>query len=151
MSYLMRIDPMHHMARMEREMDRWMRRFFRPLAELEEAEGVRIPSVDVSETENEVIVKAELPGIKKEDLNIEVLPDALRLSAQISREREEGGKEGTFHLRERVWGRFERLIPLPTEVKVDEAKASLHEGVLEIHLPKAEPTKAIEPKKIEVQ
>jgi HSP20 family protein len=151
MSYLMRIDPMRDLVRMEREMDRMMRRFFRPFAEIEEAEGVRIPTVDVSETEGEVLVKAEIPGIKKEDLNIEVLPDTLRLSAQLSREREEGAKEGTFHLRERVWGRFERAIPLPAEVKVDEVKASLHEGVLEVRLPKVEPTKITEPRKIEVQ
>lgn len=150
MSYLMRIDPMRDLARMEREMDRMMRRFFRPFPEIEEAEGVRIPSVDVSETDTEVLVKAEIPGIKKEDLNIEVLPDTLRLSAQLSREREEG-KEGTYHLRERVWGRFERAIPLPAEVKVEEVKASLHEGVLEVRLPKVAPTKVTEPKKIEVQ
>jgi HSP20 family protein len=150
MSYLMRIDPMRDLVRMEREMDRMMRRFFRPFAEIEEAEGVRIPSVDVSETENEVLVKEEIPGIKKEDLSIEVLPDTLRLSAQLSHEREEG-KEGTYHLRERVWGRFERSIPLPVEVKVDEVKASLHEGVLEVRLPKMEPTKVTEPRKIEVQ
>jgi HSP20 family protein len=150
MSYLMRIDPMRDLVRMEREMDRMMRRFFRPFAEIEEAEGVRIPSVDVSETESEVLVKAEIPGIKKEDLNIEVLPDTLRLSAQLSREREEG-KEGTYHLRERVWGRFERSIPLPAEVKVDDVKASLHEGVLEVRLPKMEPAKVTEPRKIEVQ
>lgn len=151
MSYLMRIDPMRDLVRMEREMDRMMRRFFRPLVEAEAMEEVRIPSIDVSETEDEVIVKAEVPGIKKEDLSIEVLPDTLQLSAKLSREREEGAKEGTFHLRERVWGRFERSIPLPTEVKVDQVKAALHEGVLEVRLPKMEPTKAIQPRKVEVQ
>jgi HSP20 family protein len=128
------------------------RHFLRPFGDLEgESEGVRVPSVDVSETENEVLVKAELPGISKENLDIEVLPSELILKAELSKEHEEGGHEKTYHLHERVWSRFERAIPLPAEVKTEEAKAKLHEGVLEITLPKREPTKLAEPRRIPIE
>ena len=81
-------------------------------------------------------------GIKKEDLDIEVMPDSVHLQAEVKREHEEGGKEQTFHRRELVWQRFERTIPLPTQVKTEDVKAKLENGLLEIHLPKAEETKA---------
>ncbi len=139
MSYLMRLDPYRGLSRMQREMDRLMRGFFGP-APVEEDE-VRIPSIDLSETENEVVVKAEVPGIEKDNLDIEVTPDSLSLSAEVTHEREEGGKGQTYHRRERVWQRFERTIPLPVEVKTEDVKAKLENGVLEIHLPKAEEAK----------
>jgi len=149
MSYLMRIDPYRGLSRIQHEMDRFLRGFFGPgVTEVEEFERVRIPSVDISETGDEVIVKAEVPGIKKEDLDIEVMPEVLTLAAEVKREQEEGGREETFHRRERVWQRFERTIPLPAEVKAGEVKAKLENGVLEIHLPKVEEEK---PKSLKVQ
>jgi HSP20 family protein len=148
MSYLMRFDPFRGLTRMQREMDRLMRTFLTP-AEVEEVEtGVRVPSVDIAENDTEIIVKAELPGIKKEQLEIEVLPETLSLSAEAEQEREIEGR--IFRRRERVWGRFAREIPLPAEVKPDEANAKLENGLLEIHLPKTEEAKAATPKKIHV-
>jgi HSP20 family protein len=147
MSYLMRLDPFRGFTRMQREMDRLMRGFLTPV-ETEEEEGIRVPSVDISETDTEIVVKAELPGIKKEELEIEVLPETLSLSAEVEREREEEGR--IFRRRERVWGRFEREIPLPVEVKPDAANAKLENGLLEIRLPKTEEARAHTPKRIHV-
>ncbi len=111
-----------------RDMDRFLRGFFgQGPVETEELERVRVPSVDISETEQEVLVKAELPGISKEDLDLEVRPEELLVVGQIRHEREEGGPEQTYHRRERVWQRFERRIPLPVEVKTEEVKAKLRE------------------------
>ena len=147
MSYLMRIDPFRGLTRMQREMDRLMRNFLTP-AETEPEEGIRVPSVDVSETDTEVVVKAEVPGISKEQLDIEVLPDLLSLSAEVEKEQEVEGR--VFRRRERVWGRFQRDIPLPVEVKPEAANAKLENGLLEIHLPKIEQAKAAAPKRIHV-
>ncbi len=140
MSYLMRqLDPYHGLSRLQRDMDRFLRGFLGPgPVETEELERVRIPSVDIAETEQEVLVRAELPGISKEDLDLEVRPEELILVGQVRHEKEEGGPEETYHRRERVWQRFERRIPLPVEVKTEDVKARLENGVLEVHLPKAE-------------
>ncbi len=149
MSYLMRIDPFRGLTRMQREMDRLMRNFLTPAeAGVEVEEGIRVPSVDVSETDTEVVVKAEVPGISKEQLDIEVLPDLLSLSAEVEKEHEVEGR--VFRRRERVWGRFQRDIPLPVEVKPEAANAKLENGLLEIHLPKTEQAKAAAPKRIHV-
>lgn len=148
MSYLMRFDPFRGLTRMQREMDRLMRSFLAP-TEIEELEpGVRVPSVDIEESEEEVVVKAELPGISKDQLDIEVMPETLSLSAEVEKEREQEGR--VCRRRERVWGRFEREIPLPAEVKPEEANAKLENGLLEIHLPKTERAKAATPRKIHV-
>ena len=150
MSYLMRIDPFRGLSRMHREMDRMMRGFLTPIELGEEPAGVRLPTVDIAETQEEVIVKAEVPGVSKEDLDIEVLPESLSLSAQTHLEKEEGEKGARYYCRERVWERFERTIPLPAEVKTEGVSAKLKDGVLEIHLPKAVPSRTNGPQRIQV-
>ena len=137
-------------SRLRDEMDRLFQDFMRPLwAEREEAEipGYRMPAVDLAETNDEYMLKAELPGVSKENLNVEVMPDMISIKAEISEERETG--KGSFHRRERVYNSFRRVIPLPTEVKAEEAKANFKDGLLEIHLPKAQPSQA-KPVKVEV-
>jgi len=148
----MRWDPFRGLVRMQRDMDRLFNELFgQPMVrwEREEEEGIRIPSVDVIETEHEVVVKAELPGIDKDKIQVEVMPEQLNLSAEMREEREH--KEGTLHRRERVWGRFERSIPLPCEVIGDQVKASYRDGLLEVHLPKSERAKAATPRKVSIE
>ena len=147
MSYLMRLDPFRGLTRMPREMDRLMRSFLTPM-EPELEEGVRVPSVDMAETEQEIVVKAEMPGISKDQLDIQVLPDMLSLSADLSAEKEEEGRH--YRCRERVWGRFQRDIPLPVEVNPEEVRATLEQGVLEVRMPKSERAKAPTPKKVTI-
>ena len=152
MSNIVRWDPFRGVVRMQREMDHLFSDLFgRPLVrwEPEETEGIRIPSIDLVETEQEVVLKAEMPGIDKDKIEVEVMPEYLTLSAEMREEKEE--KDATHHRRERVWGRFERSIPLPVEVVTDQAKATYREGLLEIHLPKTERAKSQTPRKIVIE
>jgi HSP20 family protein len=117
--------------------------------EREAEDGIRIPSIDLVETEQEVVVKAELPGIDKDKIQLEVMPERLSLSAEMRQEKEHS--EGTLHRQERIWGRFERSIPLPAEVITDQVNASFENGLLEVHLPKSERAKAATPKKVTIR
>jgi len=150
MSSMMRWDPFRGLLRMQRDMDQMLSELFGPPARwTEEPEGVRIPSVDLVETESELVVKAELPGIDKDKIQIEVTPEQVSIAGEMSEEKEE--KEATHHRRERVWGRFERTVALPTEVVTDQAKATYRDGLLEIHLPKSERAKALTPKRVKIE
>ena len=103
------------------------------------------PVVDVYETDQDLVVKAELPGVKKENVEVSIRDNALHIKGEKKEEKEE--KTETYHRVERVYGKFERVIPLPTDVKVEAAKAEFKDGVLEIRIPKAEGSKE---KKIEI-
>jgi len=96
------------------------------------------PLADVKETDEEVIVAMDLPGMDKGDVEITVTEDALEVKAERKTEKEE--KEEEFYKKERTFARFERSLKLPAEVKAEDAKASLKDGVLEVHLPKVEVT-----------
>lgn len=150
MSYLMRRDPFRGLVRLQDEMDRLFQTFFgQQGAEAERTAGARVPAVDVAETETDVVVKAELPGVTKDNLQIEVLPEVLSLKAEASEAKEE--KSASYHRRERTWARFERTVPLPAEVRTDAVKATLQDGVLEVRMPKSERAKAATPRKIQVE
>jgi HSP20 family protein len=102
--------------------------------------------VDVAENDNELIVRASLPGLDPEDINISVEGDMLTIRGELNEEKEE--QRGQYHLRERQYGSFSRTISLPTRVSVDQANAEFKNGVLTLTLPKAEEVK---PKLIKVQ
>lgn len=102
--------------------------------------------VDIYETENEVVVKAEVPGIKKEDLEINLQDNILTIRGQTKEEEEV--KEENFYRHEVRCGSFFRSIPLPSEVKQDEIKATCDNGVCTIRAPKA--TKEKVGKKIDI-
>ncbi|MCD6352851.1 MAG: Hsp20/alpha crystallin family protein [Proteobacteria bacterium] len=101
------------------------------------------PSVDIHEDKNNLIIKAELPGIKKEDVSIEIKDNVLTIKGE--RKRDEEIKRENYHRIERVYGSFSRSFTLPDAVKEDKVKAGYKDGILEITLPKAEKaqTKAI--------
>jgi len=105
-----------------------------PLAPMD----VAAPLADVKETDKEVIVTMDLPGVEKGDINIFVSEDSLEVKAEQKKVTEE--KEEDFYRKERTYSRLERVLKLPAEVKSDEAKASLKDGVLEVYLPKVEVT-----------
>jgi HSP20 family protein len=94
------------------------------------------PSVDMRETENEVIVKADIPGVEPEDLEVYYTDNALIIRGEMRREEERD--ERGVHRAERRYGRFERALPLPAEVNRDQIQANFRNGVLEIRLPKTE-------------
>jgi len=145
---LMRWDPFGSLSRVREEIDRMFEDFLvgRPAALARAGEGLRVPSVDIEETDSSVVVRAELPGVKKEDLDIEVTPEALILKGETREEKEQ--REKRFYRKERSWGMFQRTIPMPVEVKADEAKASFKDGLLEITLPKIAPQKKAESVKL---
>ena len=89
------------------------------------------------EDENRLIVRLEVPGMEKEDLNIEVLNDALIVSGEKRFERQE--TEGRWRVMQCAYGSFRREVPLPVAVKVEEARASYKNGVLRVEIPKTEP------------
>jgi HSP20 family protein len=95
-----------------------------------------IPLVDVYESNDNVIVKAEIPGVSKEDLNVYVNENSIRLSGQTRNGAEY--KDKNIYRSERFYGNFSRIVPLPVEVKSDEAQAEYTDGILKITIPKLE-------------
>jgi len=96
----------------------------------------RIPYVDVTDSDNEYVVKAELPGLKKETLNIQVGTNELSLAAESNVEKEEKGK--TYLHRERAFSTFRRNIGFAESIDTEKVSASMAEGILEVKLPKLE-------------
>lgn len=96
--------------------------------------GTAFPRLDVSETDSAIHVTAELPGVKSEDMELEIHADTLRLSGEKKDERVVN--EHNFRSVERSFGRFDRTIVLPSEVDSQNAEATFKDGVLTVHLPK---------------
>ena len=120
------------------EMERMQKRMSDLMEDVEskeEEEGVAKPLADVLETEEAIVVTMDMPGVDKQDVDITILDDELRVVAERKRGAEVAEKD--YHKRERTSKKFDRKVLLPARVKMDEAKASLAEGVLEITLPKA--------------
>jgi len=122
---------------------RWGPEWWRPAGEM----SFRTPAVDVFEKESEVIVKAEIPGLSRGDVEVNLTNSTLTISGE--KKKEEEVKERDYYRCERSFGSFSRTIELPAEVKTEEAKASFKDGLLEIHLPKTEAAKQ-KPIKVEV-
>jgi HSP20 family protein len=101
--------------------------------------GVWLPPVDILESKDAYLIRAELPGMKKEDFKLEVNDGTLTLSGE--RKAEAGANGFEYHRAERVNGKFSRSFYLPQTVKQDGIKASYQDGILEIQVPKAEETK----------
>jgi HSP20 family protein len=108
--------------------------------------GWTSPAVDMYQTDDEVVVRAALPGFKSDEVQINVTGDVLTLRGETKHEEEQ--KERAWHIREHRWSSFERSIALPTEVRADKAVADFENGILTITLPKAEEVK---PKTITVK
>ncbi len=138
-------DPFRELVSLREDMDRLFNAFFgKPLAE--ESEGVWIPVIDIEEDNENFIVSAELPGLKKEDVKISVRGNLLTISGERKKEIETKNK--TYHRVERMYGKFSRTISLPSDVDVGKIKAVYKDGVLHITLPKPETMKS---KEIEVE
>ena len=104
------------------------------------------PMVDISETEEQITLRAELPGMKKEDIHLSVENNTLTISGEKKAEREE--KNEQYHRVERTYGRFTRSFTLPVTVDSEKVKASYANGVLTLALPKVE---AAKPKQIAIE
>jgi HSP20 family protein len=145
MSNLTRWEPVREMMTLREAMDRLFDdAFTRPLS-LRDG-GWSAPAIDMYQTDNDVVVKAALPGFKAEDVQINVTGDILTIRGDVKHEEEQ--KEKAWHIREHRWGSFERSISLPTAVVSEKAQADFDNGILTITLPKAEEVK---PKTITVK
>lgn len=94
------------------------------------------PLLDIYEEKDEVIVKAELPGIRKEDIDITLTPDTITISGE--KRKEENVERKNCYQWECSYGSFSRILPLPAEVQTEKVKAQFRNGVLEIRIPKTE-------------
>jgi len=94
------------------------------------------PTVDITRCNGDLVVTAELPGLKKEEVKVELTEDALIIEGE--RKREHKTDHEGYHRVERSYGKFYRAIPLPKEAKTDLAKAAMNEGILKVTVPVAE-------------
>lgn len=138
---LVRWDPFREMASLREEMDRVFDSLYGRYPR-ERAEISWAPPLDIEETENEITVRAEIPGMKKEDIKISLTGDTLSISGERRHEEEQRGK--TYHRIERAYGRFMRTLVLPNDVQADKVKAAYSDGILELTMPKSEKAKARE-------
>jgi HSP20 family protein len=98
-----------------------------------------IPAVELVEEDNEYVLSAELPGLKKEDLDLSVEDNVLNLKGNKKLERDQ--ERGRTYIRERHYGAFERSFTLPRNVDPDKITAEFHDGIVAIHMPKVETAK----------
>lgn len=109
-------------------------------------DGGLIPRIDMHEEKDELVVRAELPGVSKDDIEISIEENTLTINAEKKGEEEKEGQ--SYYTCERCFGLYHRHISLPVHVDVDKASSTFDAGVLEIRLPKAEEAK---PKHIEIK
>jgi HSP20 family protein len=140
------LSPFETMERRFAAMERMFEDFFRrpfsllgpsrwPAAEIEEM----TPAVDLFEEKDDVVVKAELPGMKKENINVDFRDGTLTISGE--KKQEEKIEKKDYYRFERSYGSFSRSLRLPTDVQTDKAKASFKDGILEVRIPKTEEAK----------
>jgi HSP20 family protein len=152
-------NPFAMMRQLSREMDRLMDSFFERgfgslLRETDSREQeweprtLWTPQIDVQQRNDAVVVRADLPGVSKEDVQVEVEGDALVISGQRREEREAGGDDQGYRMVERSYGSFYRSVPLPQGANPDDIQATMRDGVLTVTLPVPE---AARPRRITIQ
>jgi len=141
MTDLMPREPLAELRAMREAMQRLFEEaFLRPFApSLLEGLLSRVLPLDLYQTPDEVVVKATLPGVQPEDVEVSVVGNVLTIRGEAKAERQAEG--ATYYLRERRFGTFSRSVVLPAEVDVDRAEAVFENGVLTLTLPKSEQAK----------
>ena len=120
---------------MRRELERFFDRFPEPVFELLDKNGEWAPRLDVSETKDTIMVKAELPGVEPGDISLSLQGDVLTLKGEKTQEKEE--KDEQYHRMERSYGSFLRAVRLPASVDASKVTAAFKHGVLTVTLPKS--------------
>jgi len=139
--------PFEGIESLRNEMDRLFESFVGPTQPSSIRESLWTPRVDLLEHEHAFVLVADLPGMTKDDFNIAVQDNVLTLEGTRTFARVENG-QGRYHYSERTWGTFCRRFMLSTAVNADKITATYTNGVLEVHLPKAQEA---QPKKRAVQ
>ena len=143
---LVKFNPNTDMFRLQRSLDRVFNGFFKDREyDHDCTECDWMPAVDISETENEILIKADIPGMTKEDIKVVVHENTLTLKGERRSEKTE--EKTDYYRTERVYGSFYRSFSLPSMVDAGKIKANYVNGVLEIALPKVEEAK---PKEIAI-
>ncbi len=143
--------PLKELEDMRRDMDRLFEEFFTPSPgrrrwPTRAGAGVVVPDIEMYDRKSEIVIKAELPGVNKEDIDLSITKDTLTLKGEVKREEEV--KEEDYYANERTYGTFNRTIALPVEVDNEKAKANFKNGILELVIPKREEAK---PKEIKIE
>ncbi len=141
-----RWEPFREMTDIQQEVNRLFDSFFGRPATLASGERMWMPLADMYETKDDLYVTFEIPGVSEKEISVSITGDVLTVKGERKWERTE--KDEAFHRLERVYGKFERAVPLPTLVQGDKVKATYRDGILEIKLPKAE---QIKPKEIKIE
>ena len=138
MTTLVRWDPIAEPDSLQAEMSRLFDGFFGRTAN---GNGSRrwIPAMDLVESDSEIVLTADLPGMSQDDIAIEVKDSVLSISGERKDERRENGNG--YHRAERTFGRFSRTLALPRGIDAQRVSASFERGVLEVHIPKPEERK----------
>jgi HSP20 family protein len=140
MSNLIRWEPAREIVSLREAMERLFNDpFSQPFGLADGWQVLDVPALDMYQTDEEVVVKAALPGVKAEQVQINVTGDVLTIHGENQAEDEAEHK--TYQIREQRWGAFERSVTLPTSVVPDKARAEFEDGVLTVSLPKADEVK----------
>lgn len=115
-----------------------LRRFFAPAGMDKEAAALQM-RIDVSEKDNQYLVKADIPGVKKEDINVRIDGDLVQIDAEVKKENERQDEAGKLLRSERYYGSISRSFSLGQEVDADQTQARYADGVLTLELPKKSP------------
>lgn len=127
--------PWKGMDVLRHEMDRVFDRVFEPRWDEFETAGQWAPKVDVSETKDALVVKAEIPGVEQKDINVSLQDQVLTIRGEKHQEKDE--KNEKYHRVERSWGAFTRAFRMPVAVSSDKVTATFKDGTLTVTLPKA--------------
>lgn len=148
---LVKWGPLKELEEMRREMDRLFDDFFpvqrrRRVWDEKPVAGIIVPNIEIYDRTNEIVFRAELPGVKKEDIDLSVTQDSLTIKGQLKREEEV--KPETLYVSEISYGSFARTVTLPVEIDSEKAVATFNNGILELVLPKKEEAR---PKEIKIE
>ena len=141
--------PLKELEDMRRDMDRLFDEFTKPARRRRiwpKSEGLVIPSIDLYDRKTDIVVKIELPGVRREDIDLTITKDTLTLKGEIKKD--DDVQEEDYSISERIFGSFSRTIALPFEVESEKAQATMNNGVLEIVIPKQEEAR---PKEIKIE
>jgi HSP20 family protein len=143
---LVRWEPFRELAALQNEMGRWMNQVAGVMGQPGNGQASSwLPAVDVWETDSELVLSFDLPGIPEDKITVELDDNVLTVSGERERSQEHSGDR--FYRFERRFGSFARSVTLPTGVQEDQIKADYKDGVLEVRVPKPEEAK---PKRIQI-
>jgi len=149
MANLVRLEPAREMLSLREAMDRLFEEsFLRPGSFGVSDSASAVLPLDLYETENDIVVKAAIPGVKPEDIEVTVTGDLLSIKGEFQSETEQKDEKRNYHRQERRYGSFCRQITLPAGVNADACAADFENGVLTLKMPKVEEAKV---KKVQIQ